>query len=229
MISSIGSTLNPSALREYWQLIVAGSFTIGVSGITAWAFGRVFLRYESRRVFRPVQLAIAFPNSVAFPLLLMGALCEQDDINRCVVWWPFQNNSAPKYYPHPRKFPMHSEMALTCFNRACQSNHRKISHRVRPITLLLRSQHLNGVDMCAVVKYVSKTVSISTLRPKNDVTSAYIHTVHGTWRFPISPPNGPAHQTPFHLPPPSILHAIYSGLTPVILMMRMSALLKPRA
>ena len=82
IISSTGATLNPAALRDSWQLVVAGSLTIALSGVMAWAFGRLLLRPEARRAFRPVQLAIAFPNSGAFPLLLMESLCEQDDIKR---------------------------------------------------------------------------------------------------------------------------------------------------
>ena len=85
IISSTGTTLNPKALRDSWQLVVAGSFTIALSGVMAWGFGRLLLRPEARRAFRPVQLAIAFPNSAAFPLLLMDSLCEQDDINGCVL------------------------------------------------------------------------------------------------------------------------------------------------
>ncbi|CAM9295689.1 unnamed protein product [Pylaiella littoralis] len=81
MISSTGATLNPTALRDAWQLVVAGSFTIVFSGIVAWLAGRVFFRRpEDRRAFSPVGLAIAFPNSASFPLLLMDALCEQDNI-----------------------------------------------------------------------------------------------------------------------------------------------------
>ncbi|CAN0090990.1 unnamed protein product [Scytosiphon promiscuus] len=82
MISSVGATLNPTALKDAWQLVVAGSFTIGTSAIVARVVGRVFFRRpEDRRAFRPVALAITFANSGAFPLLLMDALCEQDYIN----------------------------------------------------------------------------------------------------------------------------------------------------
>ncbi|CAN0090922.1 unnamed protein product [Scytosiphon promiscuus] len=81
MIASTGATLNPTALKDAWQLVVAGSFTITFSGLVAWLAGRALLRCpEDRRAFRPVALAIAFPNSAAFPLLLMDALCEQDYI-----------------------------------------------------------------------------------------------------------------------------------------------------
>lgn len=83
MISSVGATLTPTALKDAWQLVVAGSFTIGMSAIVAKVAGRVVLRRpEDRRAFRPVALAITFANSGAFPLLLMDALCEQDYINR---------------------------------------------------------------------------------------------------------------------------------------------------
>lgn len=83
MIASTGATLNPTAIKDAWQLVVAASFTIGFSAIVAWAVGRLFFqRPEDRRAFHPVGLAIAFPNSAAFPLLLMDALCEQDYIKR---------------------------------------------------------------------------------------------------------------------------------------------------
>ena len=83
VISSTGSTLNPVALRDSWQLVAAGSFTIGVSIATAWAGERLFFRRpEDRRAFRPVGLAVTFANSAGFPLLLMDALCEQDSIRR---------------------------------------------------------------------------------------------------------------------------------------------------
>lgn len=82
MVSSMGSTLTLSSLQESWQLVVAAMFTILTSFATAWLFGRVFLRSQDRSDFMPVQLAIAFPNAGAFPLLLMNSLCEQDLINR---------------------------------------------------------------------------------------------------------------------------------------------------
>lgn len=83
MIASTGATLSHTALKDAWQLVVSGSFTIAFSGLVAWASGRLFFRRpEDRRAFRPVGLAIAFPNSAAFPLLLMDALCEQDYIKR---------------------------------------------------------------------------------------------------------------------------------------------------
>lgn len=83
MIASTGATLNPTALKDAWQLVVAGSFTIVFSRLVAWAAGQfVFRRPEDRRAFHPVGLAIAFPNSAAFPLLLMDTLCEQDYIKR---------------------------------------------------------------------------------------------------------------------------------------------------
>lgn len=85
MISSTGSTLTPAALRESWQLIVTCSFTILFSSGTAWVFARVLLRAEDRPAFQPVQLAITFPNSAAFPLLLMASLCEQDDVKRYTI------------------------------------------------------------------------------------------------------------------------------------------------
>ncbi|CAM9287351.1 unnamed protein product, partial [Ectocarpus fasciculatus] len=82
MIASTGATLTPSTLKDAWQLVVTGSFTIGFSGVVAWLVGRVsFRRPEDRRAFRPAALAIAFPNSAGFPLLLLDALCEQDYIN----------------------------------------------------------------------------------------------------------------------------------------------------
>eukprot|EP00903_Cladosiphon_okamuranus_P007861 g7601.t1 len=80
-IASTGATLSPTALKDAWQLVVSGSFTIVFSGLVAWAGGRLFFRRpEDRRAFGPVGLAIAFPNSAGFPLLLMDALCEQDYI-----------------------------------------------------------------------------------------------------------------------------------------------------
>eukprot|EP00752_Nemacystus_decipiens_P016491 g14742.t1 len=81
VVSSTGATLNPAALRDAWQLLAAGSFTIGVSIATARAGEQLFFqRAEDRRAFRPVGLAITFANSAGFPLLLMDALCEQDNI-----------------------------------------------------------------------------------------------------------------------------------------------------
>lgn len=83
VISSTGATLNPAALRDSWQLVAAGSFTVGVSIAIAWVGERAFFRRpEDRRAFRPVGLAITFANSAGFPLLLMDALCEQDYVRR---------------------------------------------------------------------------------------------------------------------------------------------------
>lgn len=82
VISSTGGTLTPAGLRDSWQLVVVSSFTILVSNFTAWAFARALLGPEDRITYRPVQLAIAFQNPAAFPLLLVASLCEQDDIKR---------------------------------------------------------------------------------------------------------------------------------------------------
>ena len=93
VVSSTGSTLTPSILRDSWQLVVAAGFTILMSAATAWVLARAFLKREDCRAFLPVQLAIAFPNSVAFPLLMMDSLCQQDTINRyesfyiCTIQW----------------------------------------------------------------------------------------------------------------------------------------------
>jgi len=81
VVSSIGSTLTPSILLDSWQLVVAAVFTISISFALAGVLGRVFLSAQDRRGLLPVQLAIAFPNSVTFPLLLVDALCKQDAIN----------------------------------------------------------------------------------------------------------------------------------------------------
>jgi len=93
VVSSTGSTLTPSILRDSWQLVVAAGFTILMSAATAWVLARAFLKREDCRAFLPVQLAIAFPNSGAFPLLMMDSLCQQDTINRyesfyiCTIQW----------------------------------------------------------------------------------------------------------------------------------------------
>lgn len=82
VISSTGATLSLSDLRDSWQLVVAGALTIALSVGVASACGWLLLGPESRRAFRPVQMAIAFQNSAAVPLLLMESLCEQDAIKR---------------------------------------------------------------------------------------------------------------------------------------------------
>ncbi|CAM9653554.1 unnamed protein product [Ascophyllum nodosum] len=81
MVASIGSTLTLSSLQDSWQLAIGASFTILMSFATAWLFGRVFLRPHARRDFLPVQLAIAFPNAGAVPLLMMDSLCQQDTVS----------------------------------------------------------------------------------------------------------------------------------------------------
>lgn len=82
LLASIGGNLNPVALRDSWHLFVGSALTIALSNAMAWAFGWLLLSPESRPTFRPVQMAIAFPNSLVFPLVLLDALCEQATINR---------------------------------------------------------------------------------------------------------------------------------------------------
>lgn len=84
VISSTGGTLNFADLQDSWQLVVAGGLTVGLSVAVAWVSARLLLGPESRRAFRPVELAIAFQNCAFIPLLLMESLCEQDSIKRCV-------------------------------------------------------------------------------------------------------------------------------------------------
>lgn len=74
--------MTPADLSDSWQLVVAAGLTIALSVALSGALGRLLLQPDDRRAFRPVQLAVAFPNCLGFPLLLMESLCEQDDINR---------------------------------------------------------------------------------------------------------------------------------------------------
>lgn len=81
LLSSIGGTLDPTALRGSWHLVVGSTFSIGISSSLAWMFGWLLVRRDARQTFRLVQMAITFPNSLVFPLILLDALCEQDVIN----------------------------------------------------------------------------------------------------------------------------------------------------
>ncbi|CAN0203910.1 unnamed protein product, partial [Scytosiphon promiscuus] len=81
LLASIGGTLNPGTLRDSWHLVAGSALSIVLSNATAWAFGWLLMSPSARPTFRPVQMAIAFPNSLVFPLLLLDALCEQDAIN----------------------------------------------------------------------------------------------------------------------------------------------------
>ncbi|CAM9334803.1 unnamed protein product, partial [Hapterophycus canaliculatus] len=81
VLASIGGTLNPGTLRDSWHLVVGSALSIVLSNATAWAFGRLLMSRNARSTFQPVQIAIAFPNCLVFPLVLMDALCEQDIIN----------------------------------------------------------------------------------------------------------------------------------------------------
>lgn len=83
MLAGMGANLNPGALRDSWHLVVSSTLSIGLSNGIAWAFGWLLMRRDARAKFRPVQLAIAFPNALVVPLVLFDALCEQDLINRC--------------------------------------------------------------------------------------------------------------------------------------------------
>ena len=82
VISSTGATLKFADLQDSWHLVAGGTLTIGVSAAVAWVSARLLLGPESRRAFRPMQLAIAFQNSASIPLWLMESLCEQDAIKR---------------------------------------------------------------------------------------------------------------------------------------------------
>lgn len=61
--------------------MVGSTLSIGISSSLASVFGRLLMRRDVRQTFRPVQMAIAFPNALVFPVLLLDALCEQDVIN----------------------------------------------------------------------------------------------------------------------------------------------------
>lgn len=82
LLASTGSTLNPAALQDSWHLVAGSTLSIGLSNVVASAFGWLLMRPDARATFRPVQMAIAFPNALVFPLVLLNALCEQDVINR---------------------------------------------------------------------------------------------------------------------------------------------------
>lgn len=82
VIFSTGSALSPAALLDAWPLMVAGGFTTSLSTVLAGFMARLLLQSDDRRAFRPVRVAIAMPNALGFPLLLMASLCEQDDVNR---------------------------------------------------------------------------------------------------------------------------------------------------
>lgn len=81
LLASVGGNLNPAALRDSWHLAVGSTLSIGISSSLASVFGWLLMRREAWQTFRPVQMAIAFPNALVFPLLLLDALCEQDVIN----------------------------------------------------------------------------------------------------------------------------------------------------
>ncbi|CAM9287127.1 unnamed protein product [Ectocarpus fasciculatus] len=81
MLAGMGANLSPGALRDSWHLVVSSTLSIGISNGIAWALGWLLMRRDARTKFRPVQLAIAFPNALVVPLVLFDALCEQDLIN----------------------------------------------------------------------------------------------------------------------------------------------------
>lgn len=82
LLGSIGGSLNPAALQNSWHLVASGAFSTVLSNAIASLFGRLLVRREARPMFRPAQMAIAFPDSLVFPLLLLDALCEQSIIRR---------------------------------------------------------------------------------------------------------------------------------------------------
>ncbi|CAM9817494.1 unnamed protein product [Discosporangium mesarthrocarpum] len=82
VIASIGSTLTPEAIAGSWHLLVANFFTHIISWFVAGVVGRIFLGRDRLAAFRPVRVAITFPNCVGLPLLLMESLCEQGIVNR---------------------------------------------------------------------------------------------------------------------------------------------------
>lgn len=82
LLASTGATLDAETLQDSWHLVVASTLSIGLSNAIASVFGWLLMQPDARATFRPVQMAIAFPNSLVFPLVLLDALCEQDVINR---------------------------------------------------------------------------------------------------------------------------------------------------
>jgi len=89
LLGSMGSSLNPATLRDSWQMVAGGALSTILSNATASLFGRLLMRQKAQPMFRPAQVAIAFPDSLFFPLLLLGPLCKQSIIVRCghVNWF----------------------------------------------------------------------------------------------------------------------------------------------
>ncbi len=80
LLGWIGGSLTAAALRNSWHMVAGSALSIGLSNAIASVFGRLLMRREARPMFRPAQMAIAFPDSLVLPLLLLDELCEQSII-----------------------------------------------------------------------------------------------------------------------------------------------------
>ena len=79
---SIGSSVSRELLAQSVCLLAGGLLTIafGDLGMLAWGALAVPAAMRATSLWKVARVAGAFPNIVAFPLVVMGALCERADV-----------------------------------------------------------------------------------------------------------------------------------------------------
>lgn len=90
--STIANSVTASTIGNYWFVIVAAFFVLGVSFVTATLIALPF-RLKHTSDFATLRIAATFPNIVALPILVFPSLCEYK-----VVYDAFGDTNKPDLY-----------------------------------------------------------------------------------------------------------------------------------
>ena len=83
IVFTVGSATNVEVLRESFRMLAGGVTAMAASAIFSKMWGAVALSSVQRDSFmwKIASIASAFPNIVAFPLVVVKTLCEQSSVN----------------------------------------------------------------------------------------------------------------------------------------------------
>lgn len=73
--STTAQSISPDSIGDYWSLVVAAFFTVGLSYAVATIMGYMLLPRLDED-FKALRIAATYPNTVALPILIFPSLCE---------------------------------------------------------------------------------------------------------------------------------------------------------
>jgi hypothetical protein len=87
--STIARAVTWNSLSEYWFVVVAAFFVLGISYTTASLlhyYGVPCVRITNPRDFYALRISATFPNIVALPILIFLTLCEYSVVYSARFW-----------------------------------------------------------------------------------------------------------------------------------------------